>query len=159
MAAFQSCVLGVPLPVGRPDARLRLAGEAGRCFAACCVFWILLCSGGAFISNSRSYLSQCQALLNRITSVKPQTEIDGLKNIWIIKPAAKSRGRGESSPGDGPARGLRARVGVESRPSDRTRMPALWQQGCGLEGLSLASFVVPGASAKSGSPPRPPTPV
>ncbi|XP_058529706.1 protein monoglycylase TTLL8 [Ochotona princeps] len=53
-----------------------------------------LVHGGAFISNSGSYLSQCQALLNRISSVKPQTEIDGLQNIWIVKPAAKSRGRG-----------------------------------------------------------------
>ncbi|VTJ81309.1 Hypothetical predicted protein [Marmota monax] len=52
-----------------------------------------LVHGDAFISSSRSYFSQCQALLNKITSVNPQTEIDGLRNIWIIKPAAKSRGR------------------------------------------------------------------
>uniref|UniRef100_A0A8D0RCD7 Tubulin tyrosine ligase like 8 n=1 Tax=Sus scrofa TaxID=9823 RepID=A0A8D0RCD7_PIG len=52
-----------------------------------------LVHGEAFISNSRSHFSQCQALLNKITSVNPQTEIDGLRNIWILKPAAKSRGR------------------------------------------------------------------
>ncbi|XP_007952951.1 protein monoglycylase TTLL8 [Orycteropus afer afer] len=52
-----------------------------------------LVHGDAFISNSRSYLPQCQALLNKITSINPQTEIDGVRNIWIIKPAAKSRGR------------------------------------------------------------------
>ena len=62
-------------------------------------FWILLCSGEAFIPSSRNHFSQCQALLNKITSVNPQTEIDGFRNIWIIKPAAKSRGRGEDQPG------------------------------------------------------------
>ncbi|XP_045671454.1 protein monoglycylase TTLL8 isoform X2 [Ursus americanus] len=52
-----------------------------------------LIHGDAFISNSRNHFSQCQALLNKIASVNPQTDIDGLRNIWIIKPAAKSRGR------------------------------------------------------------------
>ncbi|KAM6162167.1 protein monoglycylase TTLL8 [Erethizon dorsatum] len=52
-----------------------------------------LVRGDAVISSSRNYFSQCQALLNKIKSVNPQTEIDGLRNIWIIKPAAKSRGR------------------------------------------------------------------
>ncbi|XP_054426453.1 protein monoglycylase TTLL8 [Pteronotus mesoamericanus] len=52
-----------------------------------------LVHGDTFISNSRNHFSQCQALLNKISSVSPQTEIDGLRNIWIVKPAAKSRGR------------------------------------------------------------------
>uniref|UniRef100_A0A8C9Q8M2 Tubulin tyrosine ligase like 8 n=1 Tax=Spermophilus dauricus TaxID=99837 RepID=A0A8C9Q8M2_SPEDA len=78
---------GLPQPVVDPCA----LGVAS--FAASRTFRILLCSGDAFISSSRNYFSQCQALLNKITSVNPQTEIDGLRNIWIIKPAAKSRGR------------------------------------------------------------------
>lgn len=89
-------------------------------------FWILLCSGEAFIPSSRNHFSQCQALLNKITSVNPQTEIDGLRNIWIIKPAAKSRGRGESQPG---ARG-------DSRPAVRLSQAPAWtaslRAGAGL---------------------------
>ncbi|XP_053775793.1 protein monoglycylase TTLL8 [Desmodus rotundus] len=52
-----------------------------------------LVHGDAVIPDSRSHLSRCQALLNKISAVSPQTEIDGLRNIWIVKPAAKSRGR------------------------------------------------------------------
>ncbi|XP_051045542.1 protein monoglycylase TTLL8 [Phodopus roborovskii] len=55
--------------------------------------YYLLVHGNAFILDSRSYFSQCQALLSKISSVNPQTDIDGIRNIWIIKPAAKSRGR------------------------------------------------------------------
>ncbi|XP_012590455.1 PREDICTED: protein monoglycylase TTLL8-like, partial [Condylura cristata] len=46
--------------------------------------------GDAFIADPRNHLSQCQALLNKITAVNPQTEIDGVRNIWIIKPAANA---------------------------------------------------------------------
>ncbi|XP_063120771.1 protein monoglycylase TTLL8 isoform X13 [Rattus norvegicus] len=56
--------------------------------------YYLLVHGNASITDSRSYFAQCQALLSKISSVNPQTEIDGIRNIWIIKPAAKSRGRG-----------------------------------------------------------------
>lgn len=84
-------------------------------------FWILLCSGEAFIPSSRNHFSQCQALLNKITSVNPQTEIDGLRNIWIIKPAAKSRGRGESQPG----------ARADSRPAVRLSQAPAWTASLG----------------------------
>ncbi|XP_032122178.1 protein monoglycylase TTLL8 [Sapajus apella] len=87
-----SCLLGMVSP-GPPQSGACLVGEVGPSLGVSCTFRILLCSGDAFISNSRSYFPQCQALLNKITSVNPQTDIDGLRNIWIIKPAAKSRGR------------------------------------------------------------------
>nr|XP_020838576.1 protein monoglycylase TTLL8 isoform X5 [Phascolarctos cinereus]XP_020838578.1 protein monoglycylase TTLL8 isoform X5 [Phascolarctos cinereus] len=52
-----------------------------------------LIHGDACISSSKTYFAQCQSILNKIMSVNPQSEIDGMKNIWILKPGAKSRGR------------------------------------------------------------------
>lgn len=104
---------GAALPGRGPEV---LGLLAGTCLRRPCdtprtsrAVWLLLCSGEAFISNSRSHYSQCQDLLNKISSVNPQTEIDGLQNIWIVKPAAKSRGRGES-------RGQGASPGPAGRP-------------------------------------------
>uniref|UniRef100_A0A670JAL6 Uncharacterized protein n=1 Tax=Podarcis muralis TaxID=64176 RepID=A0A670JAL6_PODMU len=51
---------------------------------------------GAVICNAENYFTQCQNILRRIISVNPQRDIDGLHNIWIIKPGAKSRGRGRN---------------------------------------------------------------
>nr|XP_061814132.1 tubulin monoglycylase TTLL3-like [Nerophis lumbriciformis] len=43
---------------------------------------------------SNSLVTCCKAMLQRLAEVSPQLETDGIHNIWIIKPGAKSRGRG-----------------------------------------------------------------
>lgn len=56
-----------------------------------------VCAGseGVGIEGSGVYVERCQAMLNRL-QVCPQLETDGLHNIWIIKPGAKSQGWGEA---------------------------------------------------------------
>ena len=61
-----------------------------------CVSVIFVCSEGALIRGSSVFVERCQAMLIRLREVCPQLDTDGLNNIWIIKPGAKSRGRGEA---------------------------------------------------------------
>ncbi|XP_054640317.1 tubulin monoglycylase TTLL3 [Dunckerocampus dactyliophorus] len=49
---------------------------------------------GASIRGSAEFVSRCKAMLVRMQEVCPQLDIDGVNNIWIIKPGAMSRGRG-----------------------------------------------------------------
>jgi len=48
------------------------------------------------IAQSASYYNQCEVTLEKIQATNPQFFIEGVKNTWIIKPGAKSRGRGEN---------------------------------------------------------------
>ncbi|XP_036956143.1 tubulin monoglycylase TTLL3-like isoform X2 [Acanthopagrus latus] len=56
--------------------------------------YYLLVHGRAEIDNTDHFVACCKAMLQRLAAVCPQLDIDGLHNIWIIKPGAKSRGRG-----------------------------------------------------------------
>ncbi|XP_051804782.1 tubulin monoglycylase TTLL3 isoform X5 [Acanthochromis polyacanthus] len=49
---------------------------------------------GALIRGSSVFVERCQDMLARLQEACPQLDTDGLNNIWIIKPGAKSRGRG-----------------------------------------------------------------
>ena len=44
--------------------------------------------------KAMSMLSQCRQVLHQMKMLWPQYELDGHHNVWILKPGAKSRGRG-----------------------------------------------------------------
>ncbi|XP_059185040.1 tubulin monoglycylase TTLL3-like isoform X2 [Centropristis striata] len=56
--------------------------------------YYLVVHGGAKMEDSDHYVACCKDMLQRMGEVSPQLDIDGIHNIWIIKPGAKSRGRG-----------------------------------------------------------------
>ncbi|XP_014802135.1 PREDICTED: tubulin monoglycylase TTLL3 [Calidris pugnax] len=49
---------------------------------------------GAGLALSGPQREQCQALLQRLGRGLPQLGMEGYHNVWILKPGAKSRGRG-----------------------------------------------------------------
>ncbi|KAG6921768.1 tubulin tyrosine ligase like 3 [Chelydra serpentina] len=49
---------------------------------------------GALLDQLGSHVEQCEGILQRLAEVLPQLEMEGDRNIWIVKPGAKSRGRG-----------------------------------------------------------------
>jgi Tubulin-tyrosine ligase family len=53
-------------------------------------------AAGSTTSVAATLLQQVKELLTQLQLHHPQSCIDGERNIWILKPAAKSRGRGIS---------------------------------------------------------------
>ncbi|KAM4676051.1 protein monoglycylase TTLL8-like [Discoglossus pictus] len=52
-----------------------------------------LINGCAIAVITEEDIQRCQIVLGKMRAVISQMSIDGIKNVWIIKPAAKSRGR------------------------------------------------------------------
>ncbi|KAM3622106.1 uncharacterized protein V6R79_020457 [Siganus canaliculatus] len=49
---------------------------------------------GVDIEISDDLVTYCKAIIQRLKEVNPQLGIDGILNMWIVKPGALSRGRG-----------------------------------------------------------------
>ncbi|XP_071815936.1 tubulin monoglycylase TTLL3-like isoform X3 [Apostichopus japonicus] len=49
---------------------------------------------GGSIDDSLGSYAYCDSIIKRLRLHNPQLDLQGLRNIWIVKPGAKSRGRG-----------------------------------------------------------------
>ncbi|XP_046714300.1 tubulin monoglycylase TTLL3 isoform X2 [Silurus meridionalis] len=56
--------------------------------------YYLVIHKGVKIQECTRYAERCKSMLAQMQKVCSQLELDGVNNIWIIKPGAKSRGRG-----------------------------------------------------------------
>ncbi|XP_074522474.1 tubulin monoglycylase TTLL3 [Halichoeres trimaculatus] len=56
--------------------------------------YYLVVHGEAEVQITDQFVVTCKSMLQRLAEVNPQLDIEGTQNIWIIKPGAKSRGRG-----------------------------------------------------------------
>ncbi|KAH9487791.1 Tubulin monoglycylase ttll3 [Bulinus truncatus] len=57
-------------------------------------YYQLVHEEGTFINVPINLVNQCESLTRRLAQHCPQFEMDGIRNVWIVKPGAKSRGRG-----------------------------------------------------------------
>jgi hypothetical protein len=51
-------------------------------------------SEGAELKHLDTQVQRCEDILQQLRTVIPQMDMEGDRNIWIVKPGAKSRGRG-----------------------------------------------------------------
>ncbi|KAF8568585.1 hypothetical protein P879_01900 [Paragonimus westermani] len=52
------------------------------------------CKTPKILDGLNEYVEVCQSLCRQLSKLCPQFSLDGTYNVWIVKPGAKSRGRG-----------------------------------------------------------------
>ncbi|KAF7233028.1 hypothetical protein EG68_10119 [Paragonimus skrjabini miyazakii] len=54
----------------------------------------IACKNPKILDGLNEYVEVCQSLCGKLSKLCPQFSLDGTYNVWIVKPGAKSRGRG-----------------------------------------------------------------
>lgn len=49
---------------------------------------------GGWLPNTDEYITEIKKISEIFKKLRPQHKIDGIRNVWVIKPGCKSRGRG-----------------------------------------------------------------
>ncbi len=60
------------------------------------IFHLPCCSDEASMPDAHNRIEESKALVERLRLKWPQFDLDGTNNVWIVKPGAKSRGRGKN---------------------------------------------------------------
>ena len=72
--------------------------HGSNCTVPSCLHYDCHCSDDGDVTPlSDIMVRDCEDLLSKLSDIWSQTQLDGAKNIWILKPSAKSRGRGRSA--------------------------------------------------------------
>ena len=59
-----------------------------------CYLILLYVRNGAKVPITEGKLREAEEMLRRMKKICPQYELDGKRNIWIVKPSDKSKGIG-----------------------------------------------------------------
>ncbi|KAL6034014.1 hypothetical protein STEG23_008771 [Scotinomys teguina] len=74
-----------------PDAPLYFSPEGWSLFLQ---RYYQIVHEGAELRHLEAQIQRCEDILQQLRAVVPQIDMEGDRNIWIVKPGAKSRGRG-----------------------------------------------------------------
>ncbi|XP_045435109.1 tubulin monoglycylase TTLL3 isoform X3 [Pipistrellus kuhlii] len=74
-----------------PEAPLSLSPESRSLFLR---RYYQVVHEGAELRHLSAQIQRCEDILQRLRALVPQMDMEGDRNVWIVKPGAKSRGRG-----------------------------------------------------------------
>lgn len=74
--------------------QLHSSGHCAHSFFTSLFFFFLSSNNSIIVDLPTTLVNQCEASLKRLQILCPQFYLDGKNSVWIVKPGAKSRGRG-----------------------------------------------------------------